>query len=406
VRRRAGAAALVVGTLAMVVLSWWSKARCLEPGAWSQGRQYTEHCYTDLAPLWLGRGLADGSGPWGPEPLEYPVLLVVQVWATARATHLLPGEAGVQAFLAVSALVAAAQALGVLLLLRRAGVPFPRLAWWAGAPALGFYALYNWDLLPILLLVAAVTAHREERHALAGVLAGLGAAAKLFPAVLVPVVVLSLLRRRRHRDAAVHAAAAAAAWTAVNLPAALAAPQAWSRFFALNRERGAHVDSLWALLSALTGWSLTVEQLNVVGPVLLAAGALVVVGVGVRRLPPAQTWRLVLPLLVVFLLTNKVYSPQFSLWLVPLMLLCGTRTPPLLAAVLADVLVFSVELPVLGGRAGFEPGLPSWVLGAAVALRAAALVWVAAEAVRGRDLSPRSSARAGARSPTPTSASR
>lgn len=405
-RQRAAGVVLVMGTVAMVVVSWWSKARCLEPGAWAQGRQYTEHCYTDLAPLWFGRGLADGSGPWGAEPLEYPVLLVVQVWATARAAHLLPGEAGLQSFLAVSAVVAAAQALAVLLLLRRAGVPVPRLAWWAAAPSLGFYALYNWDLLPILLVVAAVTAHKEDRHGLAGALAGLGAAAKLFPALLVPVVVLALLRRGRARDALVHAAAAAAAWAAVNLPAALAAPQAWSRFFELNRERGAHVDSLWSLLSALTGWSATVEQLNVLGPVLLAVGALVVVGLGVRRLPPEHTWRLILPLLVVFLLTNKVYSPQFSLWLVPLMLLCGTRTPPLLAAVLADVLVFSVELPVLGGRAGVEPGLPYWVLGTAVALRAAALVWVAADTVRGRDLSPRSSARAGARSPTPTSASR
>jgi hypothetical protein len=405
VRRRAAGAVLVLGTVAMVVLSWWSKARCLEPGAWSQGRQFTEHCYTDLAPLWFGRGLADGSGPWGAEPLEYPVLLVVQVWATARAVHLLPGDASVQGFLAVSAVVAVVQALGILLLLRRAGLPVSRLAWWAGAPALGLYALYNWDLLPLLLLVAAVAAHREDRHALAGVLAGLGAAAKLFPALLVPVVVLALLRRRRPRDAAVHALAAAAAWTAVNLPAALAAPQAWGRFFALNRERGAHVDSLWSLLSALTGVPVPAEQLNVLGPVLLAVGALAVAAFGVRRLPPEHTWRLVLPLLVVFLLTNKVYSPQFSLWLVPLMLLCGTRTPPLLAAVLADVLVFSVELPVLGGRAGFEPGLPYWVLGAAVALRAAALTWVAAETVRGAGLSPRSSATAGAREQAPTAAS-
>lgn len=382
VRQRAADATLLVGTVVLVALSWWSKRVCLVPDAWAQGRQFTDHCYTDLAPLWFSRGLADGTGPWGSEPLEYPVLLTAQAWLTARLAHLLPGPADVQDFLDVNAVLAAVQALGVLLLLRRAGVDVQHLAWWAAAPALAFYALYNWDLLPALLLVGAIVAHREERHALSGTLAGLGAAAKLFPIFLVPLVVLALLRRRRPASAATHLAAAVAAWLAVNVPAYLAAPEAWLRFWQLNRERAAHVDSLWELLHRGTGVSVDTEALNVLGPVLLAAGALLVVGLGVRRVPPDATWRLVLPLLVVFLLTNKVLSPQYFLWLVPLMVLCGTRRAPLLAAVLADVAVFAVELPVLGGRAGIEPSLPYAALGTAVALRAAALVWVAADALR------------------------
>ena len=384
-RRRAEDATLLLGTLVLVAVGWWSKRRCLVPGDWQQGRQFTSYCYTDLAPLWFSRGLADGTGPWGAEPLEYPVLLTAQAWAAARLTHLLPGPATVSSFLDVNAVLAAAQAVGVLLLLRRAGVGVPSRAWWAAAPAVGFYALYNWDLLPVLLLVAAVVAHREERHALSGALAGLGAAAKLFPGFLVPFVALGLLRRGRSGSAARHVGAAVVAWSVVNVPAYLAAPQAWLRFWELNSARGAHVDSLWELLRRITGIAVSTETLNVLGPTLLAVGALSVVAVGVRRLPAEDTWQLVLPLLVVFLLTNKVFSPQYFLWLVPLMVLCRTRPAPLLAAVLADVAVFAVELPVLGGRAGVEPSLPYAALGAAVALRAAALLWVAADVLQGQD---------------------
>ena len=378
-------AALVLSTLVVVALSWWSKRRCLVAGAWGQGRQFSEHCYTDLAPLWFSRGLADGTGPWGDDPLEYPVVLVVQAWLTARVTDALPGPSGVQAFLDVNAVLAAVQAVAVLLLLRRAGVGPQRLAWWAAAPALAFYALYNWDLLPVLLLVAAVVVHREGCHGWAGALAGLGAATKLFPGFLVPLVALGLLRSGQRATAAGHVVAAAGVWAAVNLPAYAADPDAWLRFWRLNSARAAHVDSLWALLGRLTGWQAGTEQLNVLGPVLLAAGTLLVVAVGVRRLPLDQTWCLLLPVLVVFLLTNKVFSPQYFLWLLPLMLLVRTRPAPLLAAVLADVAVFTVELPVLGARAGVEPGLPYAALGAAVALRAAALAWVAVDVLRTQD---------------------
>jgi hypothetical protein len=397
-RRRAAEAVLVLGALALVAVSWWSTRRCLVPGAWQQGRQFTAYCYADLAPLWFSRGLADGTGPWGPQPLEYPVLLQAQAFLLARLTQLLPGEAGVRQFLDVSAAVAALQAVAVLLLLRRAGVGVRGRAWWAAAPALGFYALYNWDLLPVLLLVAAVVAAREGRHGLSGALAGLGAAAKLFPGFLVPLVALGLLRQRRAQLALRHVGAAAGAWAAVNLPVYLAAPGAWLRFWELNRTRGGHVDSLWHLLGRLTGWQAGAEVLNVLGPAVLAVAALAVVVVGVRRLPPERTWELLLPLLVLFLLTNKVFSPQYFLWLVPLMVLCRTRPGPFLAAVLSDVAVFSVELPVLGGRAGIEPSLPYAALGVAVALRAAALLWVALDALRRQSQEPSQSRR-------PTSAS-
>jgi hypothetical protein len=375
---------LALSTLLLVAASWWSKARCRPPGGWQDGAQFTQYCYTDLVPLWFARGLDDGAGPYGEQPLEYPVVLAVRIWLAARGAHLLPGTAEVGHFLAVNALLTAVEALAVLLLLGRARLAPSRLWWWAAAPPLVTYALYNWDVLPVLLLVAAVVAHREGRDGLSGALAGLGAAAKLFPGFLVPLVVLARLRQGRRRDAVRHGAAAAGALVAVNLPAALLAPDGWGRFLELNRERGPHIDSLWALLAQLTGLELGAEALNVVGPLLFLAGSVLVVALGIRRLPPDRTWQLVVPVLVVFLLTNKVFSPQYFLWLVPLMALTLRRTAPFLLAVVGDLVVLAVELPFLGGRAGFDPVLPYALMGTVAALRAAALTWVAVEVVRGQ----------------------
>lgn len=384
--RRVRVVPVLVALAALVVLAagFWVRARCLVDGGWSGGEQYLHYCYSDVPVLWYGRGLDVGAGPYGAEPLEYPVVLAARIWGAAALARALPGEAGVLTFFSVNAAVAVVEVVLVLRLLRLLGVSERRLLWVAAAPALGLYAFYNFDLLPVLLLLGAVALHVRGHDAWAGAAAGLGAAAKLFPAFLVPLVVLACWRRGHLRAGLAHAGAAALAWTAVNLPAALVAPQGWARFFELNRERGAHVDSLWALIGRLTGLSFPADVLTPLAGALFVGGAAVVVLVGVRRVPPEDTWQLVVPVLVWFLLTNKVYSLQYTLWLVPLLPLVLRRVGPLLALLAADVLVHAVELPVLGRRSGLEAGLPYPFLAVAVMARGAALSWVALHVLRGR----------------------
>ncbi|MGY2127955.1 glycosyltransferase 87 family protein [Blastococcus sp. SYSU DS0617] len=374
---------VVVAVVTLVVLAagWWAKARCLG-GGWVDGEQFYGYCYSDVAPLWFQRGLDDGGGPYGAEPLEYPPVLAVRIWLAAVLAHVLPGEATVLVFTATNGLLVVVEVLVALALLRRLGLGPRRLLWWAAAPPLLLYAFYNWDTLPVALLLGAVLLHVRGRHTTSGVLAGLGAAAKVFPGFLVPLVVLSLLARRRPGAALAHAGAAALAFVAVHVPAYLLAPGGWDRFYELSSERGMHVDSLWYLALTLGGPDLDAAALSTAGLLVFAIGATVAVAVGVRRRRPEDWWQLVVPVLVCFILANKVYSPQYTLWLVPLMALVLRRAAPFVAVVLADVLVHAVEFPHLARRAGFGDGLPYPVLGVAVALRAVALVWLAVEVVR------------------------
>lgn len=371
--------ALVALLCATLLVGWWSKARCLTDGQWDGGEEWLGWCYTDVYPLWFAERLHEGATPYFDHPVEYPVLIGLQMGLTAAFTRL--NGWGPIAFFHLTALTGFLMLIGAFLLLERQRLGPWRLAWFAGAPTLAVYAFLNWDPLPVLLLVAAIAAHRADRDGWSGVLAGLGVAAKLFPGILVPLVVLARWQQGRVRTAALHVGAAAGVWVAVNLPIALAAPEGWARFFVLSRERNANFDSLWYLAEQIRGAAFPVPALNRGTALLLLAGAAGILAVGLRRYASAELWRLALPLLAWFILTNKVYSPQYSLWLLPLLALALPRVAPFAAFAVSDLLVFAVEFPFLGHVIGLSPAPGYPVLAFALLVRAAVLVWIILDAL-------------------------
>ena len=364
----------------ILLLGWWWKASCFGEGGWQGGEQFYGYCYSDLITLWFGRGQADGRIPYIDQPLEYPPLIGLQIWIAALLARAAGG--GVIAFYNVNAAINAGYVLTTLAVLRHMEVPVRRQLWGAGATPIALYAFLNWDPLAVLLLMLAVALHVRGRDGAAGVAAGLGTAAKLFPALLIPLVVIARLRQRNVVAAARHAGAAVLAWAAVNVPLALAAPEGWSRFFELSRGRGATSATLWALADELQLLRLDRAALNRASALAFAGGAVVILVVGLRRRSPAATWSLLLPLLAWFLVTNKVFSPQFDLWLVPLLALLLPGAGPFVAFVVADLAVFASEFAYLGQRAGFGPFVGYGPLGAAVAIRAGVLVWIIFVALR------------------------
>ena len=97
--------------------------------------------------------------------------------------------------------------------------------------------------------------------------------------------------------------------------------------------------------------------------------------------PDFPRWQLIFPILVTFLLVGKVYSPQFSLWLLPWLVLVlraraassRSRRPTWRSSSRGSR--SSSELTGVGG-------LPQWVFEIAVVVRAAVLVWCVVAWVR------------------------
>jgi uncharacterized membrane protein len=406
-----------IGQRAAIGQSWWGPVRvalavtCVVVGlgvladagcrADGWGRRddralWTGMCYSDVAFLYRERGLADGLA-YRDAPLEYPVLTgaVMQVSAVAAKalTEDDPADSGGSLlsqsirFYDVTAVLMGIAALIVVVATARTVARRPWDAMLvAASPVLLLTAAINWDLLAVALTSVAILAWTREQPLLVGLLVGLGSAAKLYPALLLgPMLLVAMRELDRSRALsryAVTVGAAIVTWAAVNLPVYLWAPDGWRQFFVFNAERGADFGSPWYVLEQLSP-GLLPEHLN---PILLVfAGVLLALIVTLALVAPRapRLAQLVFLAVAAFLLVNKVWSPQYALWLLPLAALARPRWRDLLIWQAGEVLYFvavwwhlatlyDTSNPLIGSR-GYA---------VATAIRIACLGWLCAFVVR------------------------
>ncbi|WP_277979205.1 hypothetical protein [Sphingomonas phyllosphaerae] len=377
--------------LALTCLLGWSfKAHC--GAAWNGSEQYVTGCYSDAVPFWGLRGVAAGQVPYFEARMEYPVLTGALIWIEGLFAHLIGGaRADAADFLLAVTFGNALLAFVVLELIRGAGAGLSRQYAWALAPPLILYLGHNWDLLAATFAVAAIRAASRGQAARAAALAALGGAAKLFPVLLLPLLGLGALVGRgalplRVSRTALLVAVAIGAWGAVNLPVAWFAFDNWREFYAFSGERGGTAASVWELLAQFGWWRTDVAARNLWSLLLFVGGAVTIVTIGWRR-HSAQPWLLFTPVLAWFLLTNKVYSPQFDLWLWPLLVLTATRARPLALFLLGDLAAYFAEFWLFAGWEGANVSATQADVLVAASVRAVALLWLIHAAVR--DPAPR-----------------
>jgi uncharacterized membrane protein len=166
----------------------------------------------------------------------------------------------------------------------------------------------------------------------------------------------------------------------VNVPVALLWPDSWMQFLKLNRERPADFDSLWYGVNQLLGTDNPAPQVN--GPaavvVVLSLAAVFLLALMAPRRPRLP--QLLFLVVAAFLLTNKVWSPQYSLWLLPLAVLALPSWRVLLAWQVTECLVWVPRLLWFLGT-GSKGVDYEWFFGA-VLLRDAAVLALVALVVR------------------------
>jgi uncharacterized membrane protein len=379
-------AALWLALAATCGAGWLFKGHCV-PGGWTGAEQYTTGCYNDVMPFWHGRAVAEGKIPYLQTRMEYPVLTGAQIWVEGSATRLLFGKrARDWHFLGVVVIANALLAAWVLKLLLQAGMDERRLWSWALAPPLVLYVGHNWDMAATALAVAAMLLARSGRLVPAAAAAGLGTAAKLFPVLALPLIGLSALFgdarpwRQRLLRATALSAAAIGIWALVNLPVALLAPENWSEFYRFSQERQGTAGASWDVLANMGWWFTWIDERNRYAAIAFAVGFAAIVGLGWRR-HHAHLWVLFTPVLAWFMLTNKVYSPQFDLWLYPLLLMTAPRLWPVALFVLGDIAAFFAEFWWFAGIEHAWPAATPTHIAIAAGFRAAAMLWIIGECV-------------------------
>ncbi|MFD0360519.1 hypothetical protein ACFQZZ_03540 [Nocardia sp. GCM10030253] len=383
VTRTAALAAVVVLLCGLTLaLAYLNKARCTGAPFGEDGRSAvfdvlkdSDVCYSDIQFLWLGRDIdnhvfpyVDGGitedGTLTGGAVEYPVLSGVLMWLGAV------GADNDAEFLSHSALLLAPFALlTAWLLVRLAG----RAALlWAAGPPLVLYAFHNWELPVVCTAVAAVyvvTAMTRyslrTRGILAAVLLGVGFCFKLYPGIFVlPLMAYVLTGGRRDmaagadpeparldvRGALMSAAAAVGTVVVVNLPFALAGYEGWRASITFQQLRQADIttNSIWYWgLRQLFGQDIESETafqhaVSIASPTLVLASFALAMWLGWKRctMAGAFPWIGVSgAMLCGFLLFHKVHSPQYTLWLIPFLVLLEVPWSAIGAYLVADAAI-------------------------------------------------------------------
>jgi uncharacterized membrane protein len=312
-------------------------------------------------------------------------------------------------------------------------------AMFALAPGLLLHASTNWDLVAVALAGLGLLAWARSHPIAAGALLGLATATKLYPVLFLVPLVFLCLRAGRMRAWVTTASITVLVAVGVTAPVYLTAPSyaeqngqqvkvlgspldrigseglsallphqqvgglratnAVYRFFELNQTRGADWDSLYLQVQRLhttKGFGQGVRNaiadlFTDTGPptrlnrwvallVVLMLGAVGLLAVKAPRRPRLP--QLLFLSLAGFLLLNKVDSPQYVLWLLPLAVLARPRWRPFLAWQAAEVLVMLSRFYFFIGNDKPGEGIAIGWFFAAVLLRDALLVLFAVFVVR------------------------
>lgn len=320
---------------------------------------------SDIPRVFVHRGIGPGAFPYVQRVVEYPVGAGLLLYLAAVIA---PSPVGV---LMLTGLMSAGLCVAITVVLeRRCGARAWR--WALGTPLL-LLAFQNWDVFAIAAMLAGLFAFERHRDRLAGAALAVGAAVKLFPAILVlPLVALRWSHGDR-RGARRLAGASAVTFLALNLPFLLVNVSGWWWPVAFQSRRDATWGSAWLWVYRILGVPVHgptgADVANLVGLVALVVGLGWLTVVTVRRnlAPVAVAGAGV----AIFVLANKVYSPQYDVWLLAFFVLLPFSRRLFVAFCAVDLAVYLTVTGYFHGldsRAFLETVLPVLVLARTIIL--------------------------------------
>jgi hypothetical protein len=357
-------------------------------------------CYSDIGVLYASQSALHGGGSvWAENSAsDYPPLIGYLITFVRWISKLLgakvePGVTGTDLlhatnmFFALNAILLFGCFVALIIIHLRLGAKVAvkhtqgiQLRAWdavfiALSPAIMTAALINWDLWAVMLVSLVLLLWARRKPLAAGVVAGVACATKFYPLALIPVLLLLCVRAGKGRAFLTFFGGGIASWLILNLPLLFTDKAAWLAFYTHNAARGAELGSIWYVLQlAGVKWSgpLLVSALMIAG--IAIGGVFIIMEVldAPRRPRVPQVMLLVL---VIFLVFNKVYSPQYVLWLLPFVVLARPKLLDVAVWSTAELAYFFAIWGFLGGVLGPGTGADRlyWLI---VMLRILVQFWV------------------------------
>ena len=426
-RRPAPLWAAILATVAGLVAAYLLKRPCIV-NPWADNFQYIHLCYNDIQPLFGVRGISHGLIPYVDVEMEYPVLTGMFMDFAGRVLRALSwlgmAEFSNEDYFRVSAFFLAPFAFVVTMLLRKR-VTAARLMLWAIGSPLVLHAFTNWDLLAVAGAVWGLVLYERNCPAISGAALAAGASAKLYPSFFLPGMILARLADRDKRSIKRMVISFAIAFALINVPWIIASSglpryldipgwpeyanevslrkpgtNGWLSIWLFHADRYPDLGTVWfwiahhgRVLLPWKGWEVGQagyrDLVSWISLLLFVAGSAMFLRRGwVRR--GAGGYPVVavgLGIVSVFLLVSKVHSPQYALWVIPMVAMLNVPWRYVLFYMAADLAVFVSGFYYF---TAMNPSAPGWmgVFEIAVWARALALAGLAAAAWSAEQANP------------------
>lgn len=209
-------------------------------------------------------------------------------------------------------------------------------------PGTLYFTINRFDILPAFLSLLALWALQRERQALAGLLLGLGAMTKWYPALFLPVFLAYEFSRRRK-----------IAWTlalafGLTCLAIVLSTLVWGGLEAVlipyrfHAQRGMEQVALPVLLDVLLLRIAGIHLPALFLPVFQALQflpALLALFAKIRRFEQVIAWTAITT--AAFIIFSRIYSPQWILWMMPLFLLIAHSKTDIALILLYNLITYA-----------------------------------------------------------------
>lgn len=355
---------------------------------------YLRLCYSDIWTLFLNRGMATDGGIFNTVNFEYPVVVGYIVMATRALTMPFVDQTedfgtwsieASQVFFQWNAVLLFAAFLVVcwvqLLLGRRSADPSHAFSWEAmfiaASPVVLLNGLINWDMFVVAFTALGLLAWAKNRPIATGVWLGIGFATKFYPVLVLIAITLLAIRAGKLWNAVAAWLWGIAAWLVVNLPIIFTSPDGWRYFWTFNADRGPDLGSIWYVAQLM---GVPISGLSGIAFACMAAGGLGVIWLVIRAPRRPRVAQIALLLLIIFLIFNKVYSPQYALWLLPWVVLARPKLLDVSIWTLGEAIYYFCIWGMLQGTLGVgsDGEVLYWL---AVLIRVVIQLWIALRVV-------------------------
>jgi uncharacterized membrane protein len=209
-----------------------------------------------------------------------------------------------------------------------------------GILAIGPIIANQFDIFPAVMTLAAIYFFWLGKHKTSWVFLALGTVTKIYPAVIAPIFLIYYLKNRQYRQMISGLIVFAAICLAVVIPFLIFGSESIINLINYHSQRGIQLESTYSALLLLANklgllqvhWVFSYGSVNLTGPLAdaFAKASTYIMGLALiiaywfiwKQMKPgkSQFTRIgaySLLVIVVLLVTSKVLSPQYLIWLIP-----------------------------------------------------------------------------------------